>query len=255
MSRLSASVIAAAALAACLACGDDSGRGRADFPLRDQPLLVAELGGLDPDIALPRSLTLRAEEVARARLSPTGYPADTMRLAESLALDAVAGNYLCMLVDVHLPAVTVHAEARSNIILRTLDSGVAVRPAELSAEMQAGTWGSWLGRQETLAGLMDKYQPDVVIMRLHPSSAGQVQELLRAWSGRDLDMAVYSPPRPGEHYRGWAVLKGPSFSGGRMDGLTMRGLYSTLRAVLGVPDTLRAAEGTAAYGHLRVGNR
>lgn len=250
MPRLSAHMTAAALLAACLACGGGPEGGGGAFPLRENPLLVAELRGMEPDISLPRSLALRGHGVAHARLSPTGFPADTMELAREIAADAIGENYLCLLVDVPPPEEAVSGEARSNISLLTHDSGVTVRPAEISPEVDRGEWAGWQGRQSIVASLMDKYQPDVVVMRLSPGSAARAGQLMQAWEGRGLDLVIYSPPRPKDEYRGWAVLRGPSFLGGRIDGLTMRGLQSTLRAVLGAEDTLRAAEGTAAYGHL-----
>jgi len=253
MPRLSAHLTAAALMAACLACGGGSEEGGRAFPLRQNPLLVAELRGMDPDISLPRSLALRGQGVAHARLSPTGFPADTVELAREIAADAVGENYLCLLVDVSPPEEAVPGEGRNNISLLTHDSGVTVRPAEISPEVDRREWASWQGRQSTVASLMAKYQPDVVIMRLSPRSAARAGELMQTWEGSGLDLVIYSPPRPEEEYRGWAVLQGPSFLGGRMEGLTMQGLHSTLRAVLGVEDTLRAAEGTAAYGHLAGG--
>ncbi|MGM0628133.1 MAG: hypothetical protein ACQETZ_08235, partial [Candidatus Fermentibacterota bacterium] len=87
MPRLSALLTAAALLAACLACGGGPEDGGRAFPLRENPLLVAELRGMDPDISLPRSLTLRGHGVAHARLSPTGFAADTMELAREIAAD------------------------------------------------------------------------------------------------------------------------------------------------------------------------
>lgn len=253
MPRLSALLTAAALLTACLACGGGPDDGGGALPLRENPLLVAELRGMDPDISLPRSLALRGHGVAHARLSPTGFPADTMELAREIAADAVGENYLCLLVDVPPPEGAASGEGRSNISLLTHDSGVTVRPAEISPEVDRSEWAGWRGRQSTVASLMDKYQPDVVVMRLSPASAARAGELMQAWEGRALDLVIYSPPRPEDEYRGWAVLRGPSFLGGRIDGLTMRGLHSTIRVVLGAEDTLRAAEGTAAYGHLAGG--
>jgi len=248
--RLSAHLTAAALLAACLACGGGPEDGDGAYPLRENPLLVAELSGMDPEISLPRSLALRGHGVAHARLSPTGFPADTMELAREIVADAMGENYLCLLVDVTPPEGAVSGQGRSNISLLTHDSGVTVRPAEISTEVDPREWVSWQGRQAIVASLMDKYQPDVVVMRLSPGSAARAGRLMQTWEGRGLDLVIYSPPRPEDEYRGWAVLRGPSFLGGRIDGLTVRGLQSTLRAVLGAEDTLRAAEGTAAYGHL-----
>ena len=241
---------AAALLTACLACGGGSEGGGKAFPLRENRLLVAELRDMEPDISLPRSLVLRGEGTAHARLSPTGYPADTMELADEVAADAVEENYLCLFVDVAPPENEGSEEGRDNISLLTNDSGVTVRPSEILPEVDPSMWTSWQGRQATVASLMDKYQPDVVIMRLSPGSAARVGQLMEAWEGRGLDLVIYSAPRPEDEYRGWAVFQGPSFLGGRIEGLTMRGLHSTLRAVLGAEDTMSAVEGTAAYGHL-----
>jgi hypothetical protein len=255
VTRYAAFLTSAALMTATLSCGEGSEGAGAVFPRRRQPLLLAELSGLDPYMALPRSLALRGEDVAHARLAPTGFAADTLGLAGALARDAMRNNYLCLLVDLDPPQPAAPDGGRSNIILRSLDSGVAVSPPEVATEVVDSVWAGWHGRQETVASLMDKYRPDVLIMRLRPESPGQVQYLMEAWEGRGLDLVLYSPPRPEADYRGWAVLRGPSFLGGRMDGLTLPGLHATLRTVLGVEDTLRAAEGTAAYGHLTGGTR
>ena len=226
------------------------------FPVPERKLLVVELVDLPAQAALPGAIALRDSSVAHARFSPTGYPSDTLAMAERVAADAAGQGYLCMLSDVAPPLEVGQWEERTNIVLRSRSGSVELTPPELSPDVNRALWHSWRGRQQVIAGILEKYQPDVVVMRLRPSSASEVYALLDFWTiprsegGTPVNLVIYSPPRPAESYRGWAALCGPAFSGGMIEGLTYRGLLSTMRAVMGAADTLRAAAGTAAIEHL-----
>jgi hypothetical protein len=232
-------------------CGGGEPRQPERFPSADVPVLIVELADLPADPDLPACLA-ESRDAAHGRLSPSGFPSDTAGMAEGLASDAMLNGYLCMLADVEPPE---GAEVRSNMVLRSLDSGVAVSPSELREEVDPRLWRSWQGRQELVRRLLEKYRPDVTIMRLRADSAGQVAWLIDYWapprSAVELDIVVYSPPDPERDYRGWAALLGPSFTGGQVRGLTYGGLRSTARVVLDMPDSLSASEGVAAWAHLR----
>lgn len=242
--------------AAGIGCGGGRSPQPEPFPRTEVPVLVVELTGLRADPGLPSRLAQR-EGVAQGHLSPSGFPADTAPMAEAMALDLMAEGYLCLLADVRLPA----AEAsRSNIVLRSAGEGVegvAVSPEELQGEVDPLRWRSFAGRQGVVRELLGKYRPDAVIMRLEPDSAGQVEWLLSYWAdelgSEGMDMVFYSPPAHGDDYRGWVALLGPSFRGGQIEGLTYRGLRSTVRVVFGLPDTVRASKGVAAWAHIEGG--
>ncbi len=214
-----------------IGCSSNSPEQSGDLQSDYYPLIVIQFLLTEESADLPWAISSEEHRISASMMLPED--GDISRAGRQLVQEAVNSAMLVALVSDSCPVYQTGADHIQIWIDST--GNIQTLPAELITEIPGSAWLDNAARQDILLQLFDTYKPDLILMDFRITDVSSVLQIAEYWTRQEIlsryIIVLYSFP---SNARGWCVLAGEKINGTAPNGLSLDGLFSTIRLLAGL---------------------